>query len=200
MIKLKSGFTLVELIISIVVIGILAAIITILMQGGLKNRAYDVAVQQDLKSSYDIVYRQIIRGTAMPKTSAELESFGLQPSIDAYATDHLYNYVYCPPFPYSKSNRFAFIGTSRSGKTFMYSDGKMSEYTGNNNGNYTMEDYADICIAATDKNDEFYKAPYNGDFNGADVWVTCAGYSANITSTDKPKWRKWAGGTFTSSC
>lgn len=126
----KSGFTIVELLIVVVVIAILAAI-TIVAYNGIQNRAYDSAVQADLKNIGTKTLQYIQTNDTIP-TSAVLVSLG------AGATDNAYGYHYTPTGSsgynllqcVASAQRFIYVATSKSGNTFVFSDGKVSPGVG----------------------------------------------------------------------
>jgi prepilin-type N-terminal cleavage/methylation domain-containing protein len=66
-IRKQTGFTIVELLIVIVVIGILAAI-TIVAYNGIQDRARDVRTQSDIKNVYMIVEKYAVDNGSYPST------------------------------------------------------------------------------------------------------------------------------------
>lgn len=119
MLKSKSGFTIVELLIVIVVIGILAAIV-IAAYNGAQNRAYDASVQSDLVAIAKKVQVE------MPSTgiyAVPSPTTGIKVAKSAYytASNNLY---FCKN---DTTNQFAIAARSRSGKTFKYVSGSLSE-------------------------------------------------------------------------
>ncbi len=79
----RDGFTLVELMIVIVVVGILAAI-AIPNYASTRARSYDASMKSDLRTTFlQIEEYQLIRGT-MPASSADLETitgYTLSPGV-----------------------------------------------------------------------------------------------------------------------
>lgn len=140
--KLKPhGFTIVELLIVIVVIGILAAI-TIVAYNGVQNRANDTAVQSDLRNlamkvrEVEALTGSIPTGTGATGITGLIDKF--PPAKGAYATTS-HNFYYCTGV-ISGNTEFAVAAVSRSGTKFRYSSiSGASSYTSawNNSG--------DIC-------------------------------------------------------
>lgn len=126
----SAGFTIVELLIVIVVIAILAAI-TIVAYNGIQNRAYDAAIQSDLRQLGMRVQRYYLENndTYPAATTGGIGSFNIRVSRDAYGNHYStgsnnYNLLYC----YNNTDKtFAFIANSRSGKAFAYRDGGVRE-------------------------------------------------------------------------
>lgn len=107
----QAGFTIVELLIVIVVIGILAAI-TIVAFNGVQGRAHDASVQSDLrnaKTQLQVVFSDTGRYPYPPTAS-----IGLKPQRSAYAKDRN-NYYYCVN---SDGSRFALSGVSNTTNSF----------------------------------------------------------------------------------
>lgn len=177
--KIKaSGFTIVELLIVIVVIGILAAI-TMVSYNGIQNRAHDVAIQSDLKQAYQSVQLSAIDTGIYPEWSEDLQGVGVAASGASYDTSIRYNLVYCPPYPFSSASNFAFLAASKSGNILVYSGKGSFVYQ----GSWTMDDYADICIEVQDGTDIF-----EGDHDAdPELRVTNAGYD----SQRDPQWATW---------
>lgn len=185
--KLPSGFTVVELLVVIVIIGILASI-AIITYPRFQNDAHDVAIQTDIKQAYGSVVQYFLKNRSYPTQSYQLDDASILVTQGSYSTKYEYNFVYCPPFPYSEGREFAFIAASKSDKVFVYKEDGISEYK----GSWTMDDYADICVDVLDTNGVF-----DGDFDGPDIYVTCSGYAKSLGSGG---WRKWAGGSNSSIC
>lgn len=120
--KNKHGFTIVELLIVIVVIGILAAI-TIVAFNGVQNRANDTAVKQDLKNFKTKMEAYRALNDIYPDGSAlGAAADGWKASQAAYAVSPTApdNLVYC----YAVSDRsfYAVVALSKSGNAFYVSD------------------------------------------------------------------------------
>jgi general secretion pathway protein G len=115
MFKSKSGFTIVELLIVIVVIGILAAIV-IVAYTGIQNKAYDASVQSDLATIVKKIQVEMPSSGiyAIPSTST-----GIKINKSAYytASNNLY---FCKN---DATGQFALAARSRSGKTYKYTSG-----------------------------------------------------------------------------
>ena len=132
--KNAYGFTIVELLVVIVIIGILAAI-SIVSYNGVTNKANDVAVQQDLAN---IAKKLEIYRASMgeyPAGSAQLEDADLTVTKSVYGSHllyegSLYNLLYCRPAS-GANDRFALIAASKSGNMFQYTSyGGAAEFTG----------------------------------------------------------------------
>jgi prepilin-type N-terminal cleavage/methylation domain-containing protein len=81
--KARSGFTIVELLIVIVVIAILAAI-TIVAYNGIQNRANNTVVQSDMKSFGTKLEQYYIDNERAPASVAELNSIGFPFAVGSY--------------------------------------------------------------------------------------------------------------------
>lgn len=130
----QTGFTIVELLIVIVVIGILAAI-TVVAYNGVQGRAQDTAIQSDLqqiakklelyKADYDVY----------PAGSTQLTTLNLKASKNAYGNHYQtsgsdFNLVYCR-MPAAAPTDFALVAFSKSGLRYKYVNGRgVSVYTG----------------------------------------------------------------------
>ncbi len=117
----RAGFTIVELLIVIVVIGILATI-TIVAYTGIQNQAYDASVQSDLDSIAKNIANYELEHGSFPQGS-QLDSLKLRLNKQAYdpigytASGKHYNVVYC--WAYSgNGNTFALVAKSKSGNVF----------------------------------------------------------------------------------
>ncbi len=122
-----KGFTIVELLIVIVVIGILAAI-TLVTYNGVQGRAYDASIQSDLVMiSKKIMAQEVIDGV-FPTGPTDLKALNLRINKSAYdlqaydntGSGSYYNLVYCWPSA-SNSNNFAIVAKSKSGNVFQFS-------------------------------------------------------------------------------
>ncbi|MBM3210244.1 prepilin-type N-terminal cleavage/methylation domain-containing protein [Candidatus Saccharibacteria bacterium] len=172
-----QAFTIVELLIVIVVISILAAI-TVTAYNGIQSRAHDSTIKSDLRSFYQSVQISNTKEGVYPKWSSELTALSFKASRGSYNTDN-FNLVYCPPYPYDSSTSFAVLGRSKSGTIFYHG----TDGNGIYNGSYTMNDYVDICLDLTDKNNVF-AGNYAAD---PQLYVTSAGYSRSAN----PQWNAW---------
>lgn len=129
-----GGFTIVELLIVIVVIGILAAIVIVAFNG-VQNRANDAAVQRDLSN----IGKKITAFNAMndrwPKSATDLNAMGVKLSKRSYSQGFhngtsWFNVVYCWPSTASPDT-FAIVAASKSGAVYE-----------NRNGNVRKASYA----------------------------------------------------------
>ena len=116
----KSGFTIVELLIVIVVIAVLAAI-SIVAYNGIQNRAYNSAVQSDLRNLAVLTRNAatLNDGTPPAATQAGLESFA-KASKSAYQPRSGTSLLYC-----RTDTKFAFVAQSRTGQAYVVEDGNI---------------------------------------------------------------------------
>lgn len=117
----RRGFTIVELLIVIVVIGILAAIVIVAFNG-VQNRANDTAVQSDLKNLAKIVEQQNALNGQYPSNITS--ALGAKASQNAYGPGFnngsgLYNLAYCRVTS-GPDAAYAFIAQSKSGTNYRY--------------------------------------------------------------------------------
>jgi general secretion pathway protein G len=114
----QYGFTIVELLIVIVVIGVLAAI-TIVAYNGIQNRAHDTAIRSDLST---IAKKFEIFATTnnglYPATVSDLQSLELKASSAAYAINPSVtrNHIYCPATSYQE---YVILVKSKSGNGYI---------------------------------------------------------------------------------
>lgn len=119
------GFTIVELLIVIVVIGILAAI-TMVAYNGIQNRANDAAVRSDIAAFGKKLQLFEVDNDRYITTLTELNSQLGPDSSGAYAT-HSNALHYC----YNRSTGDVAIGgVSKSGKGFVFKNGTVTEVSG----------------------------------------------------------------------
>jgi len=113
--KKAYGFTIVELLIVIVVIGILAAI-TIVAYTGIQNRAHDTTVKSDLSSLARKLelYRVDDPANLYPQTLADLNSINFKLTKRSYDTN-LNNVYYITS---TSDSIYAFGVHSKSGNGF----------------------------------------------------------------------------------
>lgn len=110
----RSGFTIVELLIVVVVIAILAAI-TIIAYNGIQARSYDSTVQTDIAALAKKIELFNVQNSRYPRTTAELDSIGSDVSSNAYA-NHANAVMYC----IDSTGKWSVAGASRSGKNGYY--------------------------------------------------------------------------------
>ena len=142
----RRGFTIVELLIVIVVIGILAAI-TIVSFNGVQGRSQDASIQSDIRQIAQKTHSYNAEKGNYPKDLTELTTLGIRVSPGAYDKSIQYNLSFC----YSTDttvNRFAVHALSRSGAVYMYgsTSGKLERYTGA--VSYTGSSYTAFCSLA----------------------------------------------------
>ncbi len=149
-----KGFTIVELLITIVVIGILAAI-TIVAYNGIQNRAYDASVQSDLNNIAKKIRLYEVENGAYPVGGAQLVTLGLKASKSAY--DHYfngtsyYNIVYCR-MPAVNPTQFSLVAFGKSGKNFQYTNtGQLIEYPGVKAGSATVCAASGVPISGAER-------------------------------------------------
>lgn len=124
----NRGFTIVELLIVIVVIGILAAIVIVAFNG-VQNRGYDASIQSDFSSARKKVEAQkvlsatnVYGGAALPWGSTVNSGF----NKNAYSTSSN-NLIYCYA---TDGSEYAIAAVSKSGKQYYVSDTKgITDYT-----------------------------------------------------------------------
>lgn len=154
--KHQTGFTIVELLIVIVVIGILAAI-SIVAYNGVQNRANDTAVQSDLTNIAKKIRLFEADAGYYPAGSAQLATLGLKVSKSAYTHyfngTSYYNIVYCR-MPAVNPTQFAIVAYGKSGKNFQYSaSGQLSEFSGSPTGSATACAAAGVTLATGNERD-----------------------------------------------
>lgn len=132
--KQQGGFTIVELLIVIVVIGILAAI-TVVAYNGIQGRANDTAIQSDLQNIAKKIELYKADQGVYPAGPAQLTPLDLKVSKNAYG-NHMqsggtfYNLVYCH-MPAAAPTDYALVAFSKSGSRFKYTNASgLSTYSG----------------------------------------------------------------------
>lgn len=117
----KSGFTIVELLIVIVVIAILAAI-TIVAYNGIQNRTNDAAVQSDLKNFGKLIEIQKVDNSTYPGTLTSAMNFKF--SKGSYGQDYQgANVRYCYD---SSTDTYVLLSNSKSGNYYKVVNGVLS--------------------------------------------------------------------------
>jgi prepilin-type N-terminal cleavage/methylation domain-containing protein len=161
--KKQTGFTIVELLIVIFVIGILAPI-TVVVYNGIQGRANDTAIQSDLQNISKKLELYKADFGVYPAGSAQLTTLGLKASKGSYGNHMIssgqnYNLVYCR-MPAAAPTDYALVGFSRSGARFKYVNGQgVSVYTGSFAGSAGICTDAGIPMAgAASERDWFYEA------------------------------------------
>jgi general secretion pathway protein G len=125
----QKGFTIVELLIVIVVIGILAAI-TIVAYSGIQNRGHDAAVKADLSNFAKLMEVQKADLGRYPATLTV--AMGFKFSKNAYGLDaQSLNVRYCYN---SSTDTYVLVSNSKSGNYFMVLNGVISATTSSNYG------------------------------------------------------------------
>ena len=172
MMKKHNGFTIVELLIVIVVIGILAGI-SIVAYSGISNQANDAAVQQDLATIAKKVELWKVEKGQYPSTNILTGEHAMNVSKSSYSTTVDLNLLFCSKPPY---DTYALLATSNSGKRFyVSSDTNVNEYTGavswaTNNGTGT-------CRSILADSDAY----------------GLTGYRRPGSAGTNPGWRPWTG-------
>ena len=146
-IKSQQAFTIIEMLVVVVVIGILAAIL-IVGYGAVQNNARDTSVKSDLTAFANVVKLKALDDEVVPPggatssligDSTQLPGINVKPTGGAYDTS-LNNLFYCSG-DIGGTHEFAFAAKSITGKVFSYlSNGGVSEVT----GTYVW-DYNGIC-------------------------------------------------------
>ena len=111
--KINYGFTIVELIIVMVVIGILTTI-AIVNYSSTQRRAYDAVVQADLEQMADQfdIFRTRSAADVYPASQADLESLDINITESAYSTSVAVNVYACVS---ADLKSFAIVSQSKSG-------------------------------------------------------------------------------------
>ncbi len=115
----RSGFTIVELLIVVVVIAILAAI-TIVAYNGIQNQAHDSSIQSDLANNGKQLMRYQAERGALPTA---LTSVDIRASRGSYLTSRN-NMYFCIN---TTTGRFALSSISKSGQGYQNVDGTISK-------------------------------------------------------------------------
>lgn len=150
----KNGFTIVELLVVIVVIGILAAI-TIVAYNGIQSRANNTAVESDLTTTAKkLELYKVVNNNVYPTAAeASLEPVGVKTTYEVYDVSGTGNFYYCA---LADQSNFALGAISKSGQHYYYYNGRIEKVTGvsggatcnrvygnTTNGQYGWRGYAD---------------------------------------------------------
>lgn len=120
----QRGFTIVELLIVIVVIGILAAIV-IVAYNGIQTQANEASVKSDLSTIAKKIELFKVRSNLgrYPATMSELDSMDIRVTQGSYEVDR-YNYYYCRSPDYQHYS----IGVAAvGGSTYYLTDGVVKQ-------------------------------------------------------------------------
>jgi len=129
----RNGFTIVEILIVVVVIGILAAIV-IVSYSSVQKKAQDTSVLSDLEATSGLVesYRQNPNNAdEFPKDFATLATLGIKVNKNAYMTTNSVNFVFCFNNSADATVRYktyALIAESKSGNIFMMTEDGFKTY------------------------------------------------------------------------
>lgn len=186
--KKQIGFTIVELAVVIVVIGILAAI-TIVSYLGVQNRTYDSNVQADLKNIAAAMKSYRANTGAYPKTESDIADMDEIEGVNPHLTRSAYDLT-APSAPDDTTvsrnlliclrnggayPKFGIAALSKSGKVWFYtSDGGMTE---------SDEDWV---------GHQTYTCPLMGITYNVDGYARWFGYERNHNTADVDAgWKGW---------
>lgn len=167
----QSAFTIVELIIVIVVIGILAGLI-IIGYGAAVKSANDAAVKGDLQK-IDDQFKQYALDNAgvFPDTAALLGTLTIKIAGSSYNNTNKSNLYVCLNTP---KTQYAVIAMSKSGNRFVVkSESGISQYNGSVTWDTTTGNWATTCTSI----DATYNSPSNLAGMTDGVWSSWTGYN-----------------------
>lgn len=125
----SSGFTLVELLIVIIIVGILASLVLIAFNGA-QGRAHDATIKTDLRNFGNKLQQYyVINGQYPP--SSNLTSLELKATKGSYKSASGWNTLLFCVQPLDPGARFVLAAVSKSERMFTYSsNGGSQEFTG----------------------------------------------------------------------
>ena len=150
----QKGFTIVELLIVIVIIGILAALV-IVAYGGIQSRAMDTSVQTDMRNFASKVNNYNAEFGVYPgMTNADLAALGLRANKPTYGNagngqyGNGYNFGYCVN---QATNRWVVYAISSTGSAYRHgSDGGLQQIAQITGGGYSICNL--VGVATTNPN------------------------------------------------
>ena len=171
----RAGFTIVELLIVIVVIGVLAAI-SIAAYNGIQSKASVTAVKAELANLGKKIQLHHSTNGSYPASIAHLEALGWKASVSSYQQNSGGNVLYCS-ITTGPNARFAVASRAKDNTAFVYySTGGIQSWTGSWSGAWSID-----CPN--------YGIPSSGE---AGLWYSQGYHPADWGS---PGWKVWTGGT-----